>query len=40
MHLSSAAVAGAIRLLDQPAPTFDGGDRLETGQFGFEKISS
>jgi len=31
MHLSPAAVEGAIRLLEQPAPVSRFGDILETG---------
>jgi len=31
MHLSPAAIEGAIRLLDQPAPAMARGDMLETG---------
>ena len=31
MHLSPAAVEGAIRLLEQPAPVSQFGDILETG---------
>jgi hypothetical protein len=30
MHLSRAAVEGAIRLLDQPAPQFDRGNMVAT----------
>jgi integrase len=32
MHLSPAAIEGAIRLLDQPAPLFSRGNRLATGE--------
>ena len=31
MHLSSSAIEGAIRLLDQPRTTGNLGDMLETG---------
>jgi integrase len=40
MHLSSAAVEGAIRLLDQPAPIYETGDGPETGNIGMEKANS
>jgi hypothetical protein len=40
MHLSPSAVEGAIRLLDQPAPTYGVGDILDTGNLGIEKCSS
>jgi hypothetical protein len=30
MHLSPAAIEGAIRLLDQPAPQFDHGNMVAT----------
>jgi site-specific recombinase XerD len=42
MHLSPAAVQGAIRLLDQPAPQFGrtGGDILETAIVMGAKASS
>jgi hypothetical protein len=30
MHLSPAAIDGAIRLLEQPNPVFGRGDMLET----------
>ena len=31
MHLSPAAIDGAIRLLEEPAPVSKAGDILETG---------
>ena len=31
MHLSPAAIEGAIRLLDQPSPDLTRGDIVETG---------
>lgn len=34
MHLSPAAIKGAIRLLDQPKPVYGVGDILETGGSG------
>lgn len=40
MHLSSAAVEGAIRLLDQPTPSYRTGDILDTGDRGVGKSSS
>jgi integrase len=40
MHLSPSAVEGAIRLLDQPAPTYGVGDILDTGNLEIEKCSS
>jgi integrase len=39
MHLSPAAVEGAIRLLDQPRPEFGRGDILETGSTEIRKSS-
>jgi integrase len=39
MHLSPAAVDGAIRLLDQPAPIYAVGDIMETGSTGSDKIN-
>ena len=39
MHLSPAAVDGAIRLLDQPAPIYAVGDIVETGDIGSDKIN-
>ena len=40
MHLSSAAVESAIRLLDQPSPIYGNGDILDTGNVGMEKFNS
>jgi len=37
MHLSPAAIEGAIRLLEQPRPTRGRGDILETGEQGLVK---
>jgi hypothetical protein len=37
MHLSPAAIEGAIRLLEQPRPARGRGDILETGEQGFSK---
>jgi site-specific recombinase XerD len=38
MHLTPAALEGAIRLLDQPLPGWDGGgDRRETAVTGTDK---
>ena len=39
MHLTPAAVDGAIRLLDQPAPIYAVGDIVETGNIGSDKIN-
>lgn len=39
MHLSPAAIEGAIRLLDQPIPRFGRGDILETGEGDAANIS-
>ncbi len=39
MHLSPAAIEGAVRLLEEPAPVSRFGDMLETGQEGIKKAS-
>ena len=39
MHLSPAAIEGAIRLLDQPIPRYGRGDILETGEGDAANIS-
>ena len=39
MHLSPAAIEGAIRLLDQPKPTYGFGDILETPDRDAAKFS-
>jgi integrase len=40
MHLSPGAMEGAIRLLDQPAPTYGVGDILDTADLGMAKWSN
>jgi site-specific recombinase XerD len=39
MHLSPAAIEGAIRLLDQPAPQFSRGNVLATGDNGRANVN-
>ena len=39
MHLSPAAIEGAIRLLDQPKPTYGFGDILETQDRDAAKVN-
>ena len=39
MHLSPAAIDGAIRLLDQATPAWGRGDMLETGGGGIAKTN-
>ena len=39
MHLSPAAIDGAIRLLDQATPAWGRGDMVETGGGGFAKTN-
>jgi integrase len=39
MHLSPAAIEGAIRLLDQPAPLFSRGNRLATGEIATANVN-
>ena len=39
MHVSPGAVEAAIGLLDQPAPTFDHGDIMETADPAIGKAS-
>lgn len=38
MHLSSAAIEGAIRLLEQPSPRIGRGDMMETTEQGVGKF--
>ena len=39
MHLSPAAIEGAIRLSDQPNPRYGRGDILETGEIDAANLS-
>ena len=40
MHLSPAAIEGAIRLLDRPGSVLESGDEMETGSPAKDKAST